>query len=1312
MSEMRPGTPGKAGAPYTPASEKPGSGSNGGSSLCSPPAIPDHELLRRIGRGAYGEVWLARGVTGAYRAVKIVLRATFDHDRPFEREFDGIQKFEPISRRHDSQVDILHVGRSSESFYYVMELADDQATGGHVDPDSYAPRTVKSDLLFHGRLQFEACLSIGIALATALEHLHSNGLVHRDVKPSNIIFVNGIAKLADIGLVTGTDATRSYVGTEGFAAPEGPGTVQADLYSLGKVLYEMATGKDRQEFPELPTALRDLPDREGFFELNAVITRACQHNPRDRYASAAEMRADLELLQSGKSLARLRRTEQRLRAVQRAGALVTVLAAVISLGWWWQSRQTMQVRELAAENLALAKQAEANASLAHERLYAADMNLVHQALLSDNLRQARALLQNHVPKPGQADLRGFEWRYLWLQSQGDELFSLPGSTNQASVLAFSPDDRLLGLGFMNGPTKLFNLADRTEVAILPGTNAILSISFSPQGDLLATASDAEVRLWSSQTFAEVRMLPDAVAPAKFDPQGKYLLTGKRPVSAAQRNLDELILWDTDTWTITRSITVPPYDSGNAARDLDVQPVFTSDAERLVVLWGNTIRLLTFPELQEIGIIGQDLPTGLYARPVIALSPDNRTLATLCSNVFSLRLWDIAENRELRSLVGHADAIFGAAFSPDGEVLATCSPDQTIKLWNVSSGALLNTFRGHADEVFEVMFSSDGNLLASLGAYDAVVKLWDPRSAPRLDSLREPVLPVGLDADGSLVGFLQHTLQPVVLDPAVMEMSHSSCPNVRRDVNYYLDLNSVSADGRLQGVWAVDENLMEVWDRRAGKRICSVPAIQPYVSFAPARQLMSTVTTNQSGDPATTIWQLPSGTAKWVLTNTFIDCISHDEQHLITGDRPGLRLWKIEADNLHPLLTIEGIWNGRFSPDGRLLAASGADGDIQLRSLPSAEIIGVLKGHTRKSIQLAFSPDGRTLASICDDRTVRLWHVSTQRELLRFQSSNVDKWLFSLEFSPDGRTLLTQREDDQGQIASFHHAPSFAEIAVAEDREYRSEAGQDPRTWLAVAKALQRKNLWQEALEACDEVLKRTANSHEYAWLATKAAGQRVKALRGLGRQDEAAVANCAFLGIPPRDPATPPDAIDLSAYYNARLADFSRTDGAANDLSELPQGIQTFDGSTFDVRGRLDVSEPSGHGWHLSPERVDGIRVHRRLDRLHFLQAAHGDSGIATGEQIGRYRINFADGRALELPIVYNQDTTDWWEHDHLPRELPGAIVAWRGANPRSRATGNTAIRLFKRTWQNPSPDIEVSSVDFVAEHPRTRPYLIALTAE
>jgi len=90
------------------------------------PHIPDHALLRRIGEGSYGEVWLARNVMGTLRAVKIVHRASFDHDRPYEREYAGIQKFEPVSRNHNGFVDILQIGRDDEAgyFYYVMELAD------------------------------------------------------------------------------------------------------------------------------------------------------------------------------------------------------------------------------------------------------------------------------------------------------------------------------------------------------------------------------------------------------------------------------------------------------------------------------------------------------------------------------------------------------------------------------------------------------------------------------------------------------------------------------------------------------------------------------------------------------------------------------------------------------------------------------------------------------------------------------------------------------------------------------------------------------------------------------------------------------------------------------------------------------------------------------------------------------------------------------------------------------------------------------------------------------------------------------------
>src|SRR6185436_15248805 len=113
--------------------------------------------------------------------------------------------------------------------------------------------------------------------------------VHRDIKPSNIIFVDGVPKLADVGLVTGINEARSYVGTEGFIPPEGPGKPQADIYSLGIALYVMSTGNSSQDFPEPLANLASEPDQDRLLELNAVIHKACVADPRHRYASAQEM---------------------------------------------------------------------------------------------------------------------------------------------------------------------------------------------------------------------------------------------------------------------------------------------------------------------------------------------------------------------------------------------------------------------------------------------------------------------------------------------------------------------------------------------------------------------------------------------------------------------------------------------------------------------------------------------------------------------------------------------------------------------------------------------------------------------------------------------------------------------------------------------------------------------------------------------------------------------------------------------------------------------------------------------------------------
>jgi len=168
------------------------------------PKIPDHELLRLIGRGSYGEVWLARNIMGTLRAIKIVYRTAFEDPRPYEREFAGLQKFEPVSRTHPSQLQILHIGRNEAEgyFYYVMELADNatndprfiSTSAGSNEPSAslnirrltnsgataieadrtaktYVPKTLRSEMDLRGPSQAAECIEIGLSLSTALSHL-------------------------------------------------------------------------------------------------------------------------------------------------------------------------------------------------------------------------------------------------------------------------------------------------------------------------------------------------------------------------------------------------------------------------------------------------------------------------------------------------------------------------------------------------------------------------------------------------------------------------------------------------------------------------------------------------------------------------------------------------------------------------------------------------------------------------------------------------------------------------------------------------------------------------------------------------------------------------------------------------------------------------------------------------------------------------------------------------------------------------------------------------------------------------------------
>lgn len=199
--------------------------------------------------------------------------------------------------------------------------------------ETYQPRTLTQDWRRLKRLPIEECVRLGAAMASALSFLHKHGLIHRDVKPSNIIFVGGVPKLADIGLVTDASDINAYVGTEGFIPPEGPGSMSADIFALGKVLYEISTGNDRHAYPELPADLGNKVQQCDFVELNKVILKACRANPKQRYLTADAMLLALLNFQFN---ANALRYERRIALLTKCATIVGAVAAsgvVITILW-------------------------------------------------------------------------------------------------------------------------------------------------------------------------------------------------------------------------------------------------------------------------------------------------------------------------------------------------------------------------------------------------------------------------------------------------------------------------------------------------------------------------------------------------------------------------------------------------------------------------------------------------------------------------------------------------------------------------------------------------------------------------------------------------------------------------------------------------------------------------------------------------------------------------------------------------------------------------------------------------------------------
>jgi WD40 repeat protein len=1293
------------------------------------PVVPDHELLRCIGRGSYGEVWLARNVMGYYRAVKFVYRSTFEHDRPFEREYDGIRRFEPVSRSHPSQLAVLHVGRSAANhyFYYVMELADPAgpldgaaAAGtpsrsiepglGHralqeevpLNPDAYTPRTLAYEVRKRGRLPLAECLDIALKLTTALTHLHEHGLVHRDIKPSNIVFVNGVPKLADIGLVTDADSTMSYVGTLGFIPPEGPGTAQADIYSLAKVLYEISTGQDRNEFPNLPTGLNEVTDEDRLLEFHEALLKAGHSDPKLRYQSAEEMHADLLVLQAGESVRRLRQIERRWAIAKKVAAVGAALAVLTGAVLF----QTARGKARATERVVRLNVANGTRLMNEGDLYGALLWFA-EALRLDAGKMAReephririAAVLRQCPKLLNVFSHGTQMFYgvfspdnqrlvttgdehmarLWDANTGQLLHALPHN-GEVYRPAFSADGARLITPSADGAARLWDALTGQLLLTLRQPGNMRAVAFSPDGRTVATGnSRGTVQLWDSQSGQAIGapiQQHDAIDSLFFSPNGQYLRCATVEDAAA--------LWD-----ITRRRQI----GGTLRNTTEIvrgEYIFTPDSRR-------------FLTVEDGRVIVRDTQTGDPVLPPMeandnvrtaSFSPDGQCILTATINVdpghtsyAELETWDAATGKPKRIIYRQMEYFHGAMFSPDSRRIVSVGADNTARVFDAATGEQLAPPLKHIVMSTSAQFSPDGRRLLTRSC-DNGIRLWDLARSDIVEA-HAPAPSAGagilLSRDGRILLVSEETNLCVRLagngQPAYPPMAH---PDPIRFATFSPDGRTILSECEPTGVGASQMATLFLWDAATGKQINREVMHHKYhiycAAFSPDRRWVAT----GGLDYLATVWDAKTG------------------------------------HRLHAPFQHSGrVEYLAFSPDSRLLVTSTLDRQVRVWDVATGHPVTSPLKHGALVKHVEFDRSGHKLYTLSDTGLLQTWDLDRGEPLTpprptrppgaEYVSTAQTTW----DVLPDRRPvndlvalaqlLAVQRLDADGSPVPL----ALAELKEGWDafkHKYPADFAAKPNEIAA----------WQEReIQLCAAQQDIAGEIFHLGWLSRmrpgdSVLGQRLASARAaLAESVSADTKHHQPRGIPPRSPVAPASDLDLTKFFTHSPIDLKFNTNSA-EMGALPLGLQTLKGTDFDVRGLIYFAAKSPHDPDL-PERIEGVPVGRKCTRLHLLQGTGWEA--ADGTQIGHCVLHYEDGGSKELPIVYGRDLRNHWQVPSEPVQTDRAVVVWRGLQPDATAAGRT-LQLFKNTQPNPRPGVPIQSIDFVSDMAFPAWMLFAVTVE